>query len=573
MGITLFWYVFKNLAKVFLMASGVIAGIMSFGGLLKPLMDNGLDLGQVGKMLAYAMPAMTTYSYPIAALFACTVVYGRLAAENEVTAFRAAGISMGPLGLGFPALVGGVIVSLASLVALSWIVPAASMGMERTAVSNLGQIMVNRITQQHQIKLDQAGSQPLTIYARAAQLEPPDPQHPDDQIVTMTGVSIVSFDKSATDKDALAVPEEFYLAKTARAYIQQPPKDDDAAPVQFVAVLSDGLKFPRQVTGRQDSAMQGGVKTQQFGPFPLESRLKENTKFMDIKTLKDLQAFPEKSKRMQTSLADLVRSDQQDKYLRNLQVEMAGGAGLVQFQAAGGDRYTLIPGPVPPRVERSRLVLESARNGPEAVRLIQTRGGNLPSLEWVARSARLRAYPDSDRKTLAVSVELQDATLHVEGEENARDSLERSFSVTMPRDVAALSGQTVKQYMHRPDLPASSAQKLVRNLMKQDNSVISEMHSRISFALSCVVLTMVGYGLGVMFKSGNYLNAFAVSIVPALVSIVLVVTGQHICENIPPDIVTSKFRDPLNLGLTVIWTGNVAVLVLAVVLLTRLRRT
>ncbi|MDB5325234.1 MAG: lipopolysaccharide transporter permease LptF [Phycisphaerales bacterium] len=573
MGITLFWYVFKNLAKVFLMASGVIAGIMSFGGLLKPLMDNGLDLGQVGKMLAYAMPAMTTYSYPIAALFACTVVYGRLAAENEVTGFRAAGISMGPLGLGFPALVGGVIVSLASLVALSWIVPAASMGMERTAVSNLGQIMVNRITQQHQIKLDQAGSQPLTIYARAAQLEPPDPAHPADQIVTMTGVSIVTFDKTATDKDknALAVPEEFYLAKTARAYIQQPPEGDDAAPVQFVATLSDGLKFPRQVTGRQDAAMQGGVKTQQFGPFPLESRLKENTKFMDIKTLKDLQEFPEKSKRMQTSLADLVRSDQQDKYLRSLQTEMAGGPGFAQFSAAGGDRYTLMPGPVPPRVERNRLVLESARGGPEAVRLIQTRGGNLPSLEWVAREARLRAYPDSERKTLAVSVELQDATLHIEGEENARDSLERSFTVTMPTDVSAIAGQTVKQYISRPDLPATSAQKLGRNLMKQNNSVISEMHSRISFALSCVVLTLVGYGLGVMFKSGNYLNAFAVSIVPALVSIVLVVTGQHICENVPPDIVKS-FHNPLNLGLAVIWIGNIAVTILAFVLLTRLRR-
>lgn len=573
MGITLFWYVFKNLAKVFLMASGVIAGIMSFGGLLKPLMDNGLDIGQVGKMLAYAMPAMTTYSYPIAALFACTVVYGRLASDNEVTAFRAAGISMGPLGLGFPALVGGVIVSLASLVALSWIVPAASLGMERTAVSNLGQIMVNRITQQHQIKLDQQGSQPLTIYARAAELEPPDPNRPGDQVVTMTGVSIVTFDKSITDKNALAVPEEFYLAKSARVFIREPEDGNDAAPMQFEAALSDGLKFPRQVMGRQEAAIQGGVKTQNFGPFPLESRLKENTKFMDIRTLKELQEQPEKSKRMQSALADLVRADQQDKYLNKLKADLTGGAGLVQFQAAGGDRYTLIPGPVVPRVERNKLILESARGGPDAVRLIQTRGSNLPSIDWIAREARLRVFPDSDRKQLAVTIELQDATINADGEQNARDSLERSFNVSMPTDVAAISGRTVKEYIKRPDLPVSSAQKLIRNLMKQNNSVVSEMHSRISFALSCVVLTLVGYGLGVMFKSGNYLNAFAVSVVPALVSIVLVVTGQHICENIPPDFNPKTFKDPLNLGLGVIWTGIGAVTVLAAVLLTKLRRT
>jgi hypothetical protein len=224
-------------------------------------------------------------------------------------------------------------------------------------------------------------------------------------------------------------------------------------------------------------------------------------------------------------------------------------------------------------VERNRLVLESARGGPDAVRLIQTRGSNLPSLEWIAREARLRVFPDTDRKQLAVAIELTDATITADGEQNARDSLERSFTIAMPEEVSAIAGKTVKEYLRRRDLPLTSAQKLARNLMKQNNSVVSEMHSRISFALSCVVLTLVGYGLGVMFKSGNYLNAFAVSIVPALVSIVLVVTGQHICENIPPDLDPRKFKDPLNLGLGVIWTGIGAVTVLATVLLTKLRRT
>ncbi|HEY0007329.1 MAG TPA: LptF/LptG family permease, partial [Tepidisphaeraceae bacterium] len=129
---TLFLYVFKNLLSVFLLASGVIAGIMSFGGLLRPLTETGLDVSQVGQMLSFAMPAMTTYSYPIAALFATTVVYGRLASDNEVTAVRAAGISLGPLGLGFPALVLGLIVATCSLLLLSFVVPWATLKMEKT---------------------------------------------------------------------------------------------------------------------------------------------------------------------------------------------------------------------------------------------------------------------------------------------------------------------------------------------------------------------------------------------------------------------------------------------------------
>ena len=54
---TLFWYILKDLLKIFLMTSGVLAGIMAFGGLLKPLMQYGLTASQVGKMLAYFMPA------------------------------------------------------------------------------------------------------------------------------------------------------------------------------------------------------------------------------------------------------------------------------------------------------------------------------------------------------------------------------------------------------------------------------------------------------------------------------------------------------------------------------------
>src|SRR5205807_6085687 len=94
MGRTLFWYVFKDLVRIFLMASGALAGIMSFGGLLRPLTHQGLDLGQVGRMLTFFGPAMTTYSFPVAALFATTVVYGRLAADNELTACRAGGMSL-----------------------------------------------------------------------------------------------------------------------------------------------------------------------------------------------------------------------------------------------------------------------------------------------------------------------------------------------------------------------------------------------------------------------------------------------------------------------------------------------
>src|SRR3954464_14913759 len=91
MGRTLFWYILKDLLKIFMMANGALAGIMSFGGLLRPLTQQGLDPGQISALMTYFTPAMTAYSLPIAALFAATVVYGRLSADNELTACRAGG--------------------------------------------------------------------------------------------------------------------------------------------------------------------------------------------------------------------------------------------------------------------------------------------------------------------------------------------------------------------------------------------------------------------------------------------------------------------------------------------------
>src|ERR1051325_11849181 len=91
---TLSRYIFWDLLRIFLMASGALAGIMSFGGLLRPLTQQGLDAGQVSKILTYFTPAMTAYSFPIAALFAATMVYGRLSADNELVACRAAGINL-----------------------------------------------------------------------------------------------------------------------------------------------------------------------------------------------------------------------------------------------------------------------------------------------------------------------------------------------------------------------------------------------------------------------------------------------------------------------------------------------
>src|SRR3954468_7947343 len=185
---TLFWYVFKDLLRVFLLAVLALAGIMSFGGLLRPLTQNGLEASQAGRMLGYLLPAMTTYSLPIAALFATTMVYGRLSADNELTACRAAGISYRSVAM--PAVVLGLTVAIASLLFLCFIVPVFTLKVERVIYSNLAQLIANQIERTHQIKMDDT-----TIFAQTAQVAPDDPAHPNEQMVRLSGLMIVTYNE------------------------------------------------------------------------------------------------------------------------------------------------------------------------------------------------------------------------------------------------------------------------------------------------------------------------------------------------------------------------------------------
>src|SRR3954469_16343954 len=205
MGRTLFWYIFKDLLKIFMMASGALAGIMSFGGLLRPLTQQGLDAGQVSKMLGYFTFPMMAYSLPVAALFAATMVYGRLGADNELTACRAGGISH--VGAAMPAFVLGLLVALLSLVMLCFVVPIYTLKVERVIYSNMAKLIANRIERTHEIKfLD------YNVFAQEASLPEPDPAHPNRQLVTLGGVSIATLERDKAGDVRFKVPREFMHA-------------------------------------------------------------------------------------------------------------------------------------------------------------------------------------------------------------------------------------------------------------------------------------------------------------------------------------------------------------------------
>ena len=63
--------------------------------------------------------------------------------------------------------------------------------------------------------------------------------------------------------------------------------------------------------------------------------------------------------------------------------------------------------------------------------------------------------------------------------------------------------------------------------VKLISEITAEKHSRLAFGVSCMVLTLMGSVLGIVFRSGHLLTAFGVSFIPAALCLITIFTGKH----------------------------------------------
>jgi lipopolysaccharide export LptBFGC system permease protein LptF len=555
---------------------------MSFGGLLRPLTEHGLDVGQVGKMLTYFTFPMTAYSLPVAALFATTMVYGRLSADNEVVAARSAGISH--LAMALPALVLGLTVALISLLMLCFIVPAFMLKAEKVLFSNVAQIVASSIERSHQLKLFEQGNNSVTVFGQGARVQPPDPKRPNEQSVVLSLPMIVTYEpqtRQQREQDAPRVPKDFFLAHKATAFIVQ---NDQVDELTFTTVLEDGVKFPRRATGGQQGGLDSSLFTARY-----PSLVRENTKFMDLWRLKELLHDDSKARRVRTLMVNFVAAEQSQMFLQQIRDSLTTETAEHRLDTTSDGTWIISRGKAVAALKPSsnELVIGAPPNALAAatpngaasalppiqreVRVRQEQNGQtIRSID--AQQLRVIAQPMPEDGVFAVALEFDDAIVRQGGGESVRQRYSRNFTAAMPAAVAKLPEiRKPADYAGTFHNVLPDQQKLLKRArLIINNTVRSELHARVSFALSCLILVMVGCALGLMFRSGNFLTAFAVSVVPALISIALIITGQHTCDSVPWDV--TKFQNTLSLGLSLIWSGNIAVAAIAITLLARLHR-
>lgn len=102
-----------ELAKVFSVALIALTGLILLAGVISEAMKSGLGPAQILAMIPLLTPSMLPYTVPTTTLFATCIVYGRLSADNEVLALKAAGVHI--IHVIMPAIFLGALASAATM--------------------------------------------------------------------------------------------------------------------------------------------------------------------------------------------------------------------------------------------------------------------------------------------------------------------------------------------------------------------------------------------------------------------------------------------------------------------------
>jgi len=510
---TLWWYIGKEMGKVFLLTSVGMTLVLGLGGGVFNIIELGeASSAQLFRILMLMLPMMAALTLPIAALYAATVTYGRFSADNEFVACRASGINIHSLFM--PAAVLSLVSALITFVFINFVVPGMFRNLAAVVTPDMGRFLTQRLNRPKGLPMGKG----LRIKAHHARVDASDPGR-----VVVEGVAIANL------KDG-----EWLAYGTARR-VSIRFTDDQGRP-RISVVASDVSYWDRE---------KGYLQIEEM-PFDTELRdefLELKLKFLDLFELIHLWRQPEQWRETVAEVERLRLAVGGSMILDSIWDDWKED-GLVVFDD-GRTRFELRSQADGGRIERdgtivlSDATIEEFRDGGRTRRTITASEASI-------EIERADSLDDAQLIIRATDVSFSDGGRAIE--KNA----ERIGPLPMPEDVLqrafALSGAALL------DGTNASAERPVvvecrrRALDKRDEvarKIAGIMHERLTYSISVLGLVILGAGLGIVFRGAHVVTAFGISFVPLLFVIVAIVAGKQLAGNAGSHIA----------GLAVMWSG------------------
>jgi lipopolysaccharide export system permease protein len=153
-----------ELIKIFVLSLIGITGILLLAGIIAEASQQGLTPAQVLAAIPLLIPSTLPYTIPATTLFATCVVYGRLAADNEILAIKSAGINMSTVLM--PGLFLGLAMSAATMGLYYRIIPYTHHLLRELAFNDVEELLYTLLKKHQMIKHPQL---PYAMFVHSVQ--------------------------------------------------------------------------------------------------------------------------------------------------------------------------------------------------------------------------------------------------------------------------------------------------------------------------------------------------------------------------------------------------------------------
>ena len=177
-------YLLRQLAAPFVFAVAALTSIMLLNQLAKrfgALVGKGLPWGVIGEVFLLSLPFIVAMTLPMAVLLAVLYCFSTLAANNEITAMRASGISIGQLLR--TVFVAGALLTAADFLFVDQGLPAANLRL-KALIFDIGR---KRPTLDLREQALNEIPPSMTLFLRAGRIDPADGRLKDVTIYDMAG--------------------------------------------------------------------------------------------------------------------------------------------------------------------------------------------------------------------------------------------------------------------------------------------------------------------------------------------------------------------------------------------------
>jgi lipopolysaccharide export system permease protein len=548
---TLHGYLGKELLRITLLALVAFTLLMTVFAILEPLRKEGLGAGQLAALFLYTLPVMLSFTLPFSALFATSMVYGRFAMDRELLACRASGISF--LTILKPAIWLGLGVTLLSLVLINFVSPPMFKAGKDEVLRNVKRIAYNKIQKKGYV---QSGGNML----HATDI--------DEKKNLLHGVVMVRLeDTPAKEKGnpTSGKPKATITIVTAEYATLSTSKVEG----QHAITLT-----PYEVVGPISDVPSGHAQTEsleleQLRQVPLPGGMKEKPAGYSwtrlLATYDDPTLHPAVSK----ALENYRWKVRVERFANRSQKAIKAGKPILELRDKT-IQYEIIA----PKCSRKKdsVYFDSipAKDGIAAKRIKLIWRESDREFHYEADQLKV-FFRAKDDMGLAAGVTLQ-LSGWVKQTHPAVEGVLSSPTlpaISIPHD-KALDDRPAGELLKHPETFTTDAtlQEEIdtfrtKGLAKIKRKIVAEMHWRICYGSSCLVMVALGAILGIVNRGGQLLAAFATSVIPLVIVLVLAMMGRNMISN-PGNSEIS--------GVILMWCGIVVVAGLDLWFYNRLRK-